>query len=304
MTMPEWRAEADAGGEDDPPVGRVSSPLKWHGGKRYLAPRILEIMPRHRHYVEPFAGSLAVLLARDPADPRYWTDEVSSQRGVSEVVNDLDGRLVNFWRVLRDPDQFARFARMAQGTPLSRAVWEEARRAAGNADPVMDAWAFFVEVRQSRSGQRGSFTPLTRSRTRRGMNGNVSEWLSAVDGLAEVHARLRLVVVENMDAVRLICREDRDGTLFYCDPPYVHETRGVRDAYAVEMTDDQHRELLETLKGCQGKVILSGYDNWMYNDALAGWHREEVDMAHHTSGAKTKERKTEVLWCNFKPAAQ
>src|SRR5262249_21413647 len=260
---PSLSADAAAAGEaedDEADVpGRSASPLKWHGGKRYLARRILDLMPKHRHYVEPFAGSLAVLFARDPDDERFWVEDTSSQRGVSEVVNDLDGRLVNFWRVLRDPVSFAAFRRLCEATPLSRAVWQEALAAADAPDPVKDAWAFFVEVRQSRSGQRQSFTPLTRSRTRRGMNGNASERLSAVDGLADAHARLRRVVVEDVPAVALIRREDGPGTLFYCDPPYVHETRVTRDAYAVEMTTAQHRELLDVLLGCRGKVILSGY---------------------------------------------
>ena len=205
------------------PTSTASGPLKWHGGQSYLARRIIDVMPRHRHYVEPFAGGLAVVPARDPEDPRLWLEDSSGQRGVSEVVNDLDGRLVNFWRVLREPDLFAHFVRLCEATPLSRAVWEEARGLASDADPVRNAWAFFVEVRQSRAGQRRSFTSLTRARTRRGVNGNVSEWLGATDGLAEVHARLRPVVIEKMDAIDLIGREGGDGTLFYCDPPYLHQ---------------------------------------------------------------------------------
>jgi DNA adenine methylase len=90
-----------------PPPG----PLKTHGGKQYLARRIVALMPQHLHYVEPFAGGLAVLLARDPADPRLRAGNGSGDRGVSELANDLNGRLMNFWRVPRDEDLFARFAR-------------------------------------------------------------------------------------------------------------------------------------------------------------------------------------------------
>jgi DNA adenine methylase len=290
-----------------PSKGRAASltqPLKWHGGKGYLASRIVARMPRHRHYVEPFAGGLAVLLERDPDDRRLWWAEggAAADRGVSEMVNDLDGRLVNFWRVLRDPGLFPAFVRLCQATELSRSVFEEAKAAAGTADPVRDAWAFFVEVRQSRAGQRKTFTPPTRSRTRRGVNGNASEWMGAVDGLAAVHARLRPVVVEHMDALDLIRREDTPGTLFYCDPPYLHGTRESRDAYAVEMTDDQHRRLLDVLLGCTGKVMLSGYPSPLYDDALTpgrDWTREVFDMPNHASGAREKGREQEVLWCNF-----
>jgi DNA adenine methylase len=164
---------------------------------------------------------------------------------------------------------------------------------------VADAVAFFVDARQSRSGLMKGFTPLTRNRTRRGMNGNASEWLSAVDGLPAVHARLRAVVVENLPALDLIRREDGPGTLFYCDPPYLHETRTARRAYAHEMTEADHRELLTVLRQCKGKVMLSGYPSRLYDVALAGWGRHTFDLPNNAAGGTVKGRETEVLWCNF-----
>jgi DNA adenine methylase len=224
----------------------VAGPLKWHGGKHYLAHRIVARMPRHLPYVEPFAGGLAVLLARDPADPRLW---LTPHRGVSEVANDLDGRLVNFWRVLRGEDTFPRFVRRMEAMPLSRDEWHAAGDHVAGQDPVADAVAFFVRCRQSRSGLGKTFTPLTRTRTRRGMNGNASEWLSAVEALADVHARLRPVSLENLPALDLIRREDGPGTLFYCDPPYLHATRTSTAACgAFEMTEADHAELLAVLR--------------------------------------------------------
>jgi DNA adenine methylase len=193
----------------NPKAPRITPPLKWHGGKNYLAPKIVALMPRHLHYVEPYAGGLAVLLARDPDDPRLWLADTSGQRGVSEVVNDLNGRLMNFWRVLRGEDTFPRFLRQVQTIPLSRAEWEAAHARRYGEDPVADAVAFFVDCRQSLAGRMKGFTAVTRKRTRRGRNGNVSEWVGAVEGLADVHARLwGRVLVENMPAVDLIRRED------------------------------------------------------------------------------------------------
>src|SRR5438309_11768314 len=95
--------------------GRVSPPLKWHGGKWYLAPKIVALMPAHIHYVEPFAGGLSVLLAKVP-------------EGVSEVVNDLDGRLTNFWRVLQDEQAFAQFRRTLEAVPFSEPEWRAAEQ--------------------------------------------------------------------------------------------------------------------------------------------------------------------------------
>jgi DNA adenine methylase len=132
------------------------------------------------------------------------------------------------------------------------------------------------------------------------MNGNASEWLGAVDGLADVHARLRPVVLENMPAVELIRREDGPGTLFYCDPPYLHETRTSTDAYGPhEMTEEDHRELLGVLLACEGKVMLSGYPSRLYDEALAGWTRHKFDLPNNAAGGKKKGRETEVVWANY-----
>jgi DNA adenine methylase len=283
-------------------VPRLTPPLKWHGGKHYLARKIVDLMPKHLHYVEPFAGGLAVLLARDPEDPRFWADDTSSTRGVSELANDLDGRLMNFWQVLRDEETFTAFRRQVEFIPLSREAWEEAHAHEYGTDPVADAVAFFVNCRQSLAGRGKGFTSVTRTRTRRGRNGNVSEWVGAVEGLAEVHARLwGRVLLENMPAADLIRREDEPTTLFYCDPPYLHETRESRDAYAFEMTEAGHRELLGVLKGCKGKVMLSGYPSELYDRELTGWARHTFDLPNNAAGGKKKGRETEVLWCNFTP---
>jgi DNA adenine methylase len=101
-------------------MSTLTQPIKWHGGKSYLARRIVALMPRHLHYVEPYFGGGAVLLERDPNDPRLW---LPGHQGVSEVVNDISGELMNFWDVLRSPELFPAFERRCQATPLSRAVY-------------------------------------------------------------------------------------------------------------------------------------------------------------------------------------
>jgi DNA adenine methylase len=277
----------------------LTPPLKWHGGKHYLAPEIVARMPRHLHYVEPYAGGLSVLLARDPNDERLW---LPPHRGVSEVANDLDGRLINFWHVLKDEEQFAQFRRMAEAIPLARSEWEAACAHKYGSDPVADAVAFFVHCRQSLAGRQKGFTAITRNRIRRQMNGNVSEWLSAVDGLPAVHARLRRVLFENKPALDLIRREDKQGTLFYCDPPYLHETRTATNVYAWERAEPEHRELLDVLTRCKGRVMLSGYSCPLYDDGLANWTRLTFDLPNNAASGKRKRRQTEVVWCNFTPS--
>lgn len=279
---------------------RITPPLKWHGGKHYLANWVVSLMPRHLHYVEPYAGGLSVLLARDPADERLW---LPGQKGVSEVVNDLDGNLTNFWSVLQSPALFPEFRRLAEATPFSESEWHAAGdvlREPAEDHCLLSAVAFFVRCRQSLAGRMRSFSPVTRTRLRRGMNGGVSEWLGAVEGLAAVHERLRRVLVLGpRPALEVIAREDGPGTLFYLDPPYLHETRSAPDAYAHEMTESDHRELLDAVRQCRGKVMLSGYPSRLYDDALAGWNRHAREVANHAAGGASKARETEVVWCNF-----
>src|SRR5262245_1897093 len=104
----------------------LTPPLKYFGGKHYQAGRILSLFPPHLHYVEPFFGGGSVLLARDPDDERFWVPPVPgvSTKGVSEVANDLDGELMNFWRVLQRPDTFEAFRRRVEAIPMSRAEWD------------------------------------------------------------------------------------------------------------------------------------------------------------------------------------
>ena len=152
------------------PETRLTKPIKYHGGKDYLAKSIVDLMPSHTHYCEPFAGGLSVLLAKDP-------------EGVSETVNDLDGELTNFWEVLADEQLFAEFHRKVQCVPLAQQFFDTPDRVAGTMSRVDRATRFFIRARQSRQGLMKDYTTPTR-RTRRGMNEQVSAWLTAVDGTA------------------------------------------------------------------------------------------------------------------------
>lgn len=270
---------------------RLTPPVKWHGGKTHLADRIIDLMPEHNHYVEPFAGGLAVLLRKDP-------------EGVSEVVNDLNGDLTNFFRVLQREKSFERFRRRVAAIPFSRVEWEDARRnlrEQPEANKVARAAWFVVLNRMSLAGRMDGFTGITKTRTRRGMNGEASAWLGAVEGLEEVHKRLMRVVVENRPAVEVMRGHDVEGCLMYCDPPYPAGTRKSPAVYGeYEMTDADHREFLKVAKSLDhAKVLISGYPCDLYDKALKGWERHEFAVANHAAGGKSKERKTEVVWANF-----
>jgi DNA adenine methylase len=259
-------------------------------------------MPNHIHYVEPYAGSLAVLLERDPN--RNWLGDggSSSTDGCSEVVNDLNGALTNFWRVLRDPTMFAEFERTIQAMPCSQVEFDAAGIAAPVGEsPVATAVWFFVRCRQSRSGCFKDFTTIAKTRTRRGMNELPSAWWNAIEGLPAVHARLKRVVILNEDALVVIRKQDTPNTLFYLDPPYLHETRTSTGQYANEMSDQQHSELLGVLVGIKGKFQLSGYRSELYDSVAAdnGWRRVDFDAPNNAAGGEKKRRMTECLWMNY-----
>ncbi len=131
------------------------------------------------------------------------------------------------------------------------------------------------------------------------MNEQASSWLTAVDGLPAVAARLKRVVVLCDDAVRVIQAQDGSNTLFYLDPPYLHETRVSTADYDFEMSTDQHVELLEAIEQCAGNVLLSGYPNKLYNESLRNWNVLNIEIDNKASSAKRKPRMIERIWMNY-----
>jgi DNA adenine methylase len=221
--------------------------------------------------------------------------------GVSEVINDLNGDLMNFYPVLKDPELFGHLRHHLELTLHSEAESNGSRDPlatdAGNA--VARAAALFAFCRQSLSGRMQNFAPTVRTRLRGGGNDGVNGWWTAVSGLEAVHHRLKGVKVLNRPALEVIRSEDTPATLFYLDPPYLHETRAAADVYRFEMTEADRRQLLDLLRSVQGKVMLSGYPSALYDTALAGWNRHTFELPNNAAAGKEKRRMTEVLWCNF-----
>ena len=263
-----------------------SAPFGWFGGKAYYAEWILDHFPKHRVYIEPFGGAANVILRKRPSEV--------------EIYNDLDHRLVNFFRVLRNREQFAEMLRLSSLTPYSREEFNALVEIPEPTDPVESAWWFFTRCRQARGGT--GMTKLlpsfwaTSTRARRGMAEPVSKYLSSIDGLEDIADRFRTVTIECRPAVDLIQQYDAPDVLFYCDPPYVHDTRHPQTAvrYNKEMTDIDHIAMLDALLACQGKVVLSGYDSELYNRYLSNWARFTTVGTTHIGN--TGSERTEVLW--------
>lgn len=257
-------------------------PVKWHGGKRYLADRIIHHFPVHRIYLEPFGGGASVLLNKAPVDV--------------ETYNDLDLRITRLFRVLRDEGE--RLIEKLRLVPYSQVEFEAAGAYPADASDVDKAVCDFVRWRQSFGGK-GQGWSYTTGRARGGMAGDVNAWWSAIESLPEIIDRLRRVQIICQSAFDAIPRFDHKEGLIYCDPPYVHSTRTDKKVYHTEMTDADHGSLATLLGRCKAKVIVSGYPSNLYNELYKGWRRVEFDIANHASGGREKPRETECLWMNF-----
>ncbi len=245
----------------------------------------MPLLPECHHYCEPFAGSAAVLLNREPSPV--------------ETYNDIDGDVVNFFRVLRDqPDELSRVIAL---NPLSREEFHTAIY--GETEGVSDierARRLYVRARQARTDLAQTATlgrwANCKATSRADMSGVVSRWLGGVEGLPEIAERLLRVQIENRPAADVIRLYDSPTTLFYCDPPYIHTTRGDARAYSFEMTDKAHAELAYILNTIQGKAAISGYRNEQMDAWYRDWRRYDaaVKMTH-----SVKQERQECVWMNY-----
>lgn len=264
--------------------------LRWHGGKWLLAPWIIEHLPPHRCYVEPFGGAASVLLRK----PRAY----------AEIYNDLDSHVVGLFRVLRDPAQAARLVQELELTPFARGEFMLSYQEAE--DPVEAARRLVVRsfMGFGSDGATGEYRTGFRSASNRSGTTPAHDWRNYPASLVGIIDRLRGVVIENRDALEVMRRHDGVDTLHYVDPPYMLELRsrtnrrkGAAGNYRHELTTERHVELLATLNSLAGMVVLSGYPSVAYDAGLPGWER--IERRALADGARER---TEVLWLN-PPAA-
>jgi DNA adenine methylase len=264
-------------------MSKIRPPVKWYGGKYYLAPWIVSHFPAHRIYLEPFGGGASVLLNKKRVDV--------------EVYNDIDYQIVRlFWTLRNNGEEFIRKARLI---PYSQSEFNDAANPPDNPTELDFALCDFVRWRQSFAGQGKSWSYTTK-RARGGCAGDVNGWLTAIEGLHDVVERLRRVQILNMPAINAIEKFDDAEALIYCDPPYLHETRGqsATSIYQHEMSEHEHFALSEVLRACRATIIVSGYDSELYQQLYSGWRVEKKEIANHASGGASKTRETECLWIN------
>ena len=250
--------------------------INYPGAKWGMAQKIISLMPAHKSYLEPYFGSGAVLLNKPPSP--------------IETVNDIDGEVVNFFRVLRDVPDF--LAELIEMTPYAREVYEQACHYDGS-DKVRRAYSFAIRCRMAhgfKTCDNGGFKTDIQGREAAYCLRN---WNQMPKDIMAAAQRLKEVQIEHRPALELIRRWNYPEVLIYADPPYLLNTRGGKQ-YRHEMTEQDHVELLDALLQHKGTVILSGYPSGLYDRELKGWARIE-----QRSYNQNKDPRTEVLWCNF-----
>ena len=259
--------------------------LRYHGGKWRLAPWLISHFPPHRVYIEPFGGAASVLLQK----PRCY----------AEVYNDLDGEIVNVFRVMQCPEKRALLIDKLRFTPYSRAefnlAWEPTD------DEVEQARRVIIRAQMS-FGSAGATKGSTgfRRDTERRYTTVMQDWVRYPECLPPIIERMIGVQLETRPALDVIRTNDQSSdTLFYVDPPYLHDTRvmdGSTRYYRHEMTNADHAELLDRLNQVQSMVVLNGYPSELYENALQGWSR--VEKQSRASAYRGTSMRTEVIWLN------
>lgn len=278
--------------------------LRYHGGKFRLAPLLIDLFPVHRVYTEVYGGGASVLLQK----PRCY----------AEIYNDLDGEVVNVFRVLQHPRKAARLERLLRLTPFARQEFllsykhtrSEVERARRTIIRSFMGWGSdsISRTKASRAGfnTRISSTMSTGFRWNANRSGTTaaSDWHGFPDSIAAFTERLRGVTIEQRPAVDILRKMDRDDCLHYVDPPYPMSTRKIGNGttcehrYRHEMTDANHKELAAVLKSLKGMVIVSSYPSPLYDRLYRTWHRHQWTGGQYCSQNSGDKTRTEAVWLN------
>ena len=251
----------------------------YFGGKGKIADWIIPHFPPHELYAEPFGGAANVLLRKRPS--RY------------EVYNDLNGEVVNVFRVLRAPERRVELSRVMALTPVARDENEYAFSGPPTDDPVERARRFLVRAEMS-IGHNPTSARNPGFDVRHETTGSAkcaplpSRWRETVENLPAVAARMAEVVLENRPALEILNVYDRPGALFYCDPPYVADTRRSGVYHGLEMSDEDHAALAEALNRLKGHAVISGYRCALYDELYKGWRRIDKKSIANTCGERSE----------------
>jgi DNA adenine methylase len=257
--------------------------MKYHGGKYFLRKKICGMMVPHDIYIEPFFGAGHVFFEKAPSR--------------LEIINDANWSIMDMWTTIRDrPNELINHLK---SIPYSIDSFQ--KMPIKKYDQVLYAAQIFIKYRMSIGGRGKSFARPSQNRSRRGMPDNISGWLSAIDLIESNTHRLHNTDIRiGLDALNVIQSYLKEpNCLIYLDPPYLPTTRKSPNVYNKEMTLTQHEQLVKSIEASTAKIILSGYDNDLYNTILSQWKKEIIPMKLHSSGGSKKRVANEVLWYNY-----
>ncbi|MBD5395633.1 MAG: DNA adenine methylase [Lachnospiraceae bacterium] len=266
----------------------MRSVLKYPGSKWNVATKIVELIPDHHSYLEPYFGSGAVLFSKPVSD--------------IETINDLDSDVTNLFRCIQEDSE--RLARIVMTTPFSREEYDlqfEITEGAVNIDSFQRAAGFLIRCWQGygyrTNGYKVGWKNDIQGREKAYALWN---WYRLPEWIIEITERLRKVQIENRPAMEVIRRFNYPNVFMYLDPPYVIKSRsGKSKQYLHEMTDSDHEELLKEILQSKAEIMISGYESDIYNDYLKDWNKLYLNSCD--AHGKTR---TEVIWINYEENVQ
>lgn len=258
---------------------QVRTPITYYGGKQMMAPAILQLIPSHKIYVELFLGGGAIYFAKEPSD--------------MEVINDLNGEVINFYKILRT--EYLKLNSLIQATPHSRSLYHDAMVVYKNPhlfDEIKRAWAFWILTNQGWGSKIGSWGYDIKSNKCTTTNTN-----KRLEFGLHLEERLSRTQIECQDAIRVLKSRDTQDTFFYIDPPYPNSNQGHYSGYSMQ----DFSELLDALSLIEGKFLLSSYPIDILNEYITknGWYTQHHDKSLSVSNAKRPRRKVEMLTANY-----
>lgn len=257
----------------------------YYGGKQKHARDIIKVLPSTPEYIEPFCGSAAILLNRDPSP--------------IETIGDINDDITNFFKVLRDnPEELIRRLEL---TPFARAelkrCWEY------HPEPIERARRFFVRVNMdvAKAGKKQDTGFSCSVKYYKGKHSYPPKnFAKKVYNMNDIAMRLRMVQIENRPAIEVIRRFTTATSLCYCDPPYLPDTRTSANDYKYEMSVEEHEELAKVLVGAPGYFAVSGYDHPLYDEWYRGWNKIAFKK-RRVSMSQNNLKRQEMIWCNYDP---
>lgn len=252
--------------------------IPWLGGKRRLADHLIPRFPAHKCYVEVFAGGAALYFLRPPAEV--------------EVINDINGELVNLYRVVQR--HLEEFVRQFKWALTSRQVfkWLQDTPTAPLTD--IERAARFFYLQQHAFGGKVQGQTFGTATTAPPVN-----LLRIEEQLSAAHVRLASTTIEHLHWRDCMQRYDRPHSFFYLDPPY-WETEG----YGVDFPFSEYEAMAEVMRGLQGKAMISLNDHPAIRECFAGLHMESLDISYQVGGGgRAVDRKELVIW-SWDPAEE